>query len=100
QDDDSIPVVKEVMKDYSGLRALYNDLGRGIIFALKKGVTAAKGRYVLIFAADEVGPILALDDMLKLAQKGCEFISCTRYAYGGRRLGGSQMGKLLSHTAN
>ena len=54
----------------------------------------------MIFAADEVGPVLAIDDMIALMEQGCEFVSCTRYAHGGRRLGGSFIGGLLSRLAN
>jgi len=43
---------------------------------------------ILIFAADEVGPVLAIEDMIALIREGCDFVSCTRYAHGGRRLGG------------
>ena len=55
---------------------------------------------MLLFAADEVGPLLAIEDMLVLMNEGCDMVSCTRYAHGGRRLGGSWIGGLLSRTAN
>ena len=55
---------------------------------------------MLIFAADEVGPVLAIDDMIALMDQGCDFVSCTRYAHGGRRLGGSLIGGVLSRLAN
>jgi dolichol-phosphate mannosyltransferase len=77
-----------------------NSAGRGVLNALNAGVGNARGACVLIFAADEVGPILAIDDMLALMDQGCDFVSCTRYAYGGRRLGGSWIGGVLSRTAN
>jgi dolichol-phosphate mannosyltransferase len=79
---------------------VYNTLGAGIVNALRAGVSQARGTYVLIFAADEVGPVLAIDDMIALMEQGCDFVSCTRYAYGGRRLGGSWIGGLLSRLAN
>src|SRR3954453_13384283 len=58
------------------------------------------GERILIFAADEVGPVLAIDDMIALMDQGTEFVSAPRYAHGGRRLGGSWIGQLLSRTAN
>ena len=79
---------------------MHNTRGRGILNALRAGVEAAQGKYVLIFAADEVGPVLAIDDMIALMDAGCEFVSCTRYAHGGRRLGGSWIGGVLSRLAN
>ena len=44
--------------------------------------------------------MLAIEDMLWLMGHGCDFVSCTRYAHGGRRLGGSFIGGVLSRTAN
>ena len=99
-DDDSIPVVTTLQKDYASLRGVHNTIGRGVVNALKAGVAAADGEYVLIFAADEVGPVLAIEDMLVLMEQGCDFVSATRYAHGGRRLGGSVIGGALSKLAN
>ena len=98
-DDTSIPVVKS-MQEYPNLRLIHNQLGRGVTNAIRAGVQAAHGEYVLIFAADEVGPVMAIEDMLALMEDGCDFVSCTRYAYGGRRLGGSVIGQVLSRIAN
>lgn len=99
-DDDSIPPVVAMQGRYENLRLVHNKLGRGVINALRAGVKEARGKYILIFAADEVGPVLAIEDMMDLVREGCDFVSCTRYAHGGRRLGGSLIGGLLSRLAN
>ena len=99
-EDDSIPVVQAIRADYPNVRLIYNTLGRGVINAIRSGVEAAVGEYVLIYAADEVAPILALADMIYLLEEGCDFVSCTRYAHGGRRLGGTLIGGILSRLAN
>lgn len=98
-DDDSVRVIADLPPDQP-VRAVHNTLGPGVVNAIRAGVAAAAGRYVLIFAADEVGPVLAIEDMLALMDQGCEFVSCTRYAHGGRRLGGSFIGGILSRLAN
>jgi glycosyltransferase involved in cell wall biosynthesis len=100
RDDASVPVVESISPQYARLALVHNTHGVGIVNALRAGVSAAQGKYVLIFAADEVGPVLAIDDMLALMNEGCEFVSCTRYAHGGRRLGGSFIGGVLSRLAN
>lgn len=99
-DDDSIPVVKAMQPIYRHLKLVHNTFGRGIPNAIKSGVEAASGEYVLIIAADDIGPILAVDDMIYLMDKGCDFVSATRYAYGGRILGGFFISRLLSRIAN
>ncbi|MBI3722723.1 glycosyltransferase [bacterium] len=97
--DASIPVLESVQAAYGQCRLVLNDRGRGVLNAIRAGVASSRGKYVLIFAADEVGPVLALDEMLALMREGCDFVSCTRYAHGGRRLGGSLVGGLLSRLA-
>jgi glycosyltransferase involved in cell wall biosynthesis len=99
-DDDSIPVVESMQPQYPNLHVVHNTIGRGVVNAIRAGVAHAKGDAILIFAADEVGPVLAIDDMLELMRGGAEFVSCTRYAHGGRRLGGSPVGGALSRAAN
>jgi glycosyltransferase involved in cell wall biosynthesis len=99
-EDESIPIVVDMQRDYSNLRLIQNPYGRGVTNAIRAGFESAAGDYVLIFAADEVGPVLAIEDMLALMRDGVEFVSCTRYAHGGRRLGGSLVGSILSRGAN
>ncbi len=99
-DDDSRSIVQSMQCEYTRVTAVHNRYGRGIINAIRFGVEMASGEYVLIFAADEVGPVLAVDEMLRLMEAGCDFVSCTRYAHGGRRLGGSFIGGCLSRFAN
>lgn len=98
--DDAVPTVNVMQGDYPAARLIHNALGRGVNNAIKSGVAASRGEYILLFAVDEVGPVLAIEDMMALMREGCDMVSCTRYAYGGRRLGGSLAGGLLSRTAN
>ncbi len=98
--DTSIPVIERMKKDNPNLRGIHNTLGRGVINAVKSGVKDATGDAILIFAADELGPLLVVSDMVALLRSGCDFVSCTRYAHGGRRLGGSMIGGVLSRLAN
>ena len=99
-DDASAPIVAEMQAVYPQVRSLLNMVGRGVAFAVRAGVEASRGERILIFAADEVGPVLAIDDMMSLMDEGVEFVSATRYAHGGRRLGGSVIGRVLSRAAN
>jgi len=100
EDDESIPVVHTIQQSYAELHLVQNKLGRGVVNAIRSGVEAANGKFILIFAADEMGPVLAIEDMMALMNEGCDFVSCTRYKHGGQRLGGSLVGSVLSRTAN
>jgi dolichol-phosphate mannosyltransferase len=98
--DESVAATVALQGEYPHLRLVYNDLGRGVVNAIRKGVQESRAPYVLISCVDDMGPLMAMDDMVALLDQGCDFVSGTRYAYGGRRLGGSLMGKTLSTGAN
>jgi hypothetical protein len=100
ENDLSINATLAIQNKYPRLRLIHNDLGPGVPNAIRKGVQESRAPYVLISCVDDMGPLLAIDDMVALLRQGCDFVSGTRYAYGGRRLGGSLPGKLLSRTAN
>lgn len=98
--DKTIPEVNKLKKIYPNLKGIQNKHGKGVINAIKAGVQNAEGKYILLLAVDDVGPALAIEDMIVLMDKGCELVSCTRYKYGGRRLGGSLIEAVLSKAAN
>src|SRR3954466_8778056 len=60
-EDASAAVVDEIRSEFPQVRSLLNTEGRGVACELCTGVEAARGERVLIFAADEVGPVLAID---------------------------------------
>ncbi len=99
-EDNTVPAVKNLRDSLANVKLVFNSLGKGVINAVRSGVKVSQGEYILIFAADEVGPALAIEDMVSLLDEGCDLVSCTRYAYGGRRLGGSALGGFLSRLAN
>jgi dolichol-phosphate mannosyltransferase len=99
-EDACVPVIERLRERFPTLRGIRNDIARGLLPALRVGVTTARGRYILIYAADEIGPVLAISRMLRLMDQGCEFVSATRYAGGGHRYGGSLLGHFLSLAGN
>ena len=99
-DDDSIPVAEAMQKVYPAVKPLHNTLGRGVINAVRAGVTATKGEYALILSADDVGAIFGINPMLAEIEKGYDLVSGTRYAKGGKVVGGAMTGRILSKVAN
>jgi len=98
--DNTIPIVKKIHRKFDDVKLVYNDLGVGIPNALQKGIDTAIGDYIVIIAADDIGLVPALKDMLVLMDEGCDLVSATRYAHGGRRYGGSFFGRMLSKLGN
>jgi len=101
RDDTSVPFIREAEAETpTVVRSVLNENSNGVASAIERGVALAQSERVLIFLADDLGPVMSIDDMAILMDEGCNFVSCTRYAHGGTRLGGSQIGKILSFTAN
>jgi glycosyltransferase involved in cell wall biosynthesis len=98
--DTSVSAAKWLKEKYDNIFLVLNDLSQGVAGAVKKGVQSAKSDIILILPVDEVFPIIVIRDMLRLVERGCGFVSCTRYALGGKRLGGSFIGGILSRLAN
>lgn len=99
-EDNTIPVVKRLQKDFSHLQLVHNTLGKGVVNAFRAGIEASQGEYIFLMAVDDIGPVLAIEDMVALLDEGVDFVSCTRYAHGGRRLGGSWLQGILSRYGN
>lgn len=101
ESDNSIPVAKELQKKFNNIVLVHNKLGHGVKYALAAGIDKSKFENILITAVDEIFPILSIDRMLTMiVHENYEFVSGTRYKSGGKRLGGSIIGHILSITAN
>lgn len=72
----------------------------GIAEALKAGVENTQTEFVLVCMADEILPLLVVDDFIELLINGAKLVSATRYQGGGRRYGGSLLGHVCSKIAN
>jgi len=81
------------------VRGHRNDLGRGVLNAMKSGIAASRGEYVLVSMADGSDEPQVVDAMVALARDGAAVVSASRYMRGGRQLGGPLLKRLLSRTA-
>lgn len=99
-DDNTIPVVKKFAKKSKNIKSVQNKFGKGVANAIRAGIKASRGDYILILAADDLGPVNGISDMVMLMENGCDFVSCTRYAYGGSRDKDSFTQRIFSRAGN
>jgi dolichol-phosphate mannosyltransferase len=97
---DVVAPLKALGERYGPIHLLMRSEAASVTDAIRSGAEAARGEVVLVFAADEVGPVVHLKEMLALVDQGCTLVSCTRYVDGGRRLGGPMVARVLSRLAN
>ena len=99
-EDTTLPVVRGLAHELPEVRLLRNDLGRGVLNAMKAGISAAQGDYVLITMADGSDEPELVDDMVDTARDtGADLVAASRYMSGGRQEGGPRLKRLLSRLA-
>jgi len=97
--DTTVSVIARLATEIPGLRGLRNDLGRGVLNAMKAGIAATSTPYVLISMADGSDEPHVVDQMVALARDGADVVSASRYMRGGRQVGGPPLKRLMSRTA-
>lgn len=97
--DTTVPVIGRLGAEIPGLRGLRNDLGRGVLNAMKAGIAGTSAPYVLISMADGSDEPHVVDPMVALARSGADVVSASRYMRGGRQVGGPRLKRLMSRAA-
>jgi len=97
--DTTVPVIRRLETELPAVRGHRNDIGRGVLNAMKAGIAASNGRFVLISMADGSDDPAVIDSMVALADSGADVVSASRYVKGGRQVGGPPLKRLMSRTA-
>ncbi len=97
--DTTVPVINELRALHPSLRLLRNELGRGVLNAMKVGIAEARAPYVLISMADGSDDPAVVDQMVALARAGADVVAASRYMRGGRQIGGPILKRTMSRLA-
>ena len=98
-EDTTVPVVRRLASEIPGLRGLRNDLGRGVLNAMKAGIAGTTAPFVLISMADGSDDPRDVDRMVELARGGADVVAASRYMKGGNQIGGPPLKRLMSRVA-
>ncbi len=99
-EDNTLPVVREVMGEMPCISLVRNKYGRGVLNAIKTGLECAGGEYVIVTMADLSDPPEVMNVMIASAERECADIVCaSRYMKGGKQIGGPVVKGLMSRTA-
>jgi glycosyltransferase involved in cell wall biosynthesis len=98
-EDPTVPVIEGLQANLPAIRGLRNDLGRGVLNAMKAGIAGAHGDFVLISMADGSDEPGVVDLMVALGRDGADVVAASRYMRGGQQLGGPPLKRLMSRTA-
>lgn len=97
--DTTVPVIARLAAEIPGLRGLRNDLGRGVLNAMRAGIAATNGELIVISMADGSDEAERIDQMVALARAGADLVAASRYMRGGRQVGGPLVKRTLSRVA-
>ncbi|HEY7591020.1 MAG TPA: glycosyltransferase family 2 protein [Candidatus Limnocylindrales bacterium] len=97
--DTTVPVVARLSGELPPIRGHRNDIGRGVLNAMRSGIAASRGMYVLISMADGSDEPHLVDPMVALARDGADVVAASRYMRGGRQVGGPLVKRVLSRAA-
>lgn len=97
--DTTVPVVKRLQSELPELHLHRNDLGRGVLNAIKSGLAAARAPYMLVTMGDGSDDPGDIDAMYTLARGGADVVAGSRYMRGGRQVGGPLLKRTMSRLA-
>lgn len=99
EEDTTIPVVRELLSELPAVRLHRNELGPGVLNAMRAGIAGSTAPYILITMADGSDDLSQVDDMVRLARAGADVVAASRYMRGGRQIGGPRLKRWLSRLA-
>lgn len=97
--DNTLPVVKNLMKEHNNINLLKNKYGRGVLNAIKTGFDSIDDGVILVVMADLSDDLGKVDEMFKKINGGFDIVCGSRYTKGGKQIGGPRFKKLLSRLA-
>jgi glycosyltransferase involved in cell wall biosynthesis len=97
--DTTVPVVRDLQAELPAVRLHRNDIGRGVLNAMKSGIAASTAPLVLITMADGSDEMDRVDEMVRLGTEGAVIVAGSRYMRGGRQIGGPILKRVLSRAA-
>ena len=99
-EDDTVPVVRELAPRYPGVELVRNSLGKGVINAIRAGVEAARSDLVIVSMADLSDDLKVVKDMVRLIRdEGYDIVCASRYMRGGQQIGGPLLKRTISRVA-
>lgn len=99
-DDDTLPVVRELLTTFPGVTLVRNTRGPGVLNAIRSGFDAAEAEVVIVTMADLSDDVAVVPEMVRrIRDEGADIVCASRYMRGGRQIGGPWLKSLLSRTA-
>ena len=100
ESDSTIPAVSNYPRKSLSIRCVVSELPKGPSNAIRYGISVSEAEVVVITMADGSDDPRAIDDLIRLVERGCSVASASRYMAGGQQIGGPRFKKFLSKNAS
>ncbi len=98
--DNTVPAVRELQPRYPYVELVKNNIGRGVLNAVRAGINATTAEVVIVTMADLSDDVAVVPRMVDLiTNQGYDIVCASRYMKGGRQIGGPKLKKLMSRVA-
>lgn len=98
-EDTTIPPLQEYASREPRLAPTLNTYGRGPANAIRYGMDHARAAVVVVTMSDGSDDPVQIDHLIRLVEQGAVVAAASRYAAGGRQIGGPLLKRLLSRGA-
>jgi dolichol-phosphate mannosyltransferase len=99
-EDNTVPVVRQIIsRGERRLVLVKNDVGRGVVGAIRTGFNQVQDGPVLVVMADLSDDLSQVDTMLEYYRRGYQLVVGSRYMRGGRLLDAPRLKGLMSRLA-
>ena len=100
-DDTTLPVIAgmKASDTPAGLRLVKNNIGPGVVNAIRTGFRSAKGDAIVVFMADCSDPFELIEVAAERIFSGADIVAGSRYMRGGNQQGGGVVKSMLSRVA-
>lgn len=98
-DDPTFAAIRPVAGRDPRVRETLNTYGAGPANAIRFGFDRAQGDVVVVTMADGSDEVERVPEMIRLVEDGAAVVSASRYARGGRQIGGPIAKRVLSRAA-
>jgi dolichol-phosphate mannosyltransferase len=98
-DDPTVAAVRHLAAELPHIRLVRNDHGHDALGAVRAGMAASRGDFILISRADGTSDLTIVESMVRLAHLGADVVVASRYVQGGRQIGGPLVERALTWLA-
>ena len=99
-EDNTLPELRRLAPRFPWVEAVKNDLGKGVLNAIRAGIAATKAEVVIITMADLSDDLRVIPRMVAMIRdEGFDIVAASRYMKGGRQIGGPLVKKTMSRVA-